>query len=245
MIRAYDSILLDNILIFISYSSIILPVPRYWIIAAERDHALALLANPAVPANSPYRPSGASDLASRCPFRPSVRAACRNLFGPGGAHRLRLRTSWLLHAAAALPVVLSLHAATPSHKASSGRETPPTTTAGNDPAAADPGDTPSASAVPPRDPGSSMIFFPPTKPSPPPDPMQTLAPYISTSRGGSGTPPSQSGGHPGNLPPAIAGAGGEQPIPIPEPATWLMLALPAAMLIAARSWRRLATYRRR
>jgi hypothetical protein len=153
--------------------------------------------------------------------------------------------SWLLHAAAALPVVLSLHAATPSHKASSGRETPPTTTAGNDPAAADLGDTPSASAVPPRDPGSSMIFFPPTKPSPPPDPMQTLAPYISTSRGGSGTPPSQSGGHPGNLPPAIAGAGGEQPIPIPEPATWLMLALPAAMLIAARSWHRLATYRRR
>ncbi len=158
---------------------------------------------------------------------------------------------WLLHAVAVLPVVLSLHAATPGQNALSSRQTPPSSTEpDSDPPTADPGAIPSASVVTPNDPGSSIISFAPSVPPPPPDPAAILAPYIVKSPGGStrgpGSPQTQSGGHPSDLPPTVTGAtGGDKPQPIPEPSTWLVLALPVVGLVLAKRQRLIAMCRRR
>ena len=117
---------------------------------------------------------------------------------------------WLLHAVVALPVVLSLHAATPGQNAPSGRQPPLSAVPDADPSASDPVAIPTTSVVPPNDPGSSIISFAPTVASPPPDPAAVLAPRIVKSPGGSPdgsvSPHTQSGGRPGDPPPMAIGA---------------------------------------
>jgi hypothetical protein len=181
-----------------------------------------------------------------------VRTACNSL------------PQWLVHAAVTLPVVVSLHAATPGQHAPSGLQTAPSSIPDADSAVPDAGSSqegpvaiPTVSVVPPDTLGSQILSFAPTVASPPPNPQTVLGPHIvkpqGGSPGGSGPSNSQSGGPSGgqqttvttssvtDVPPTvITTTGSQQALPIPEPPSWLVLALPAVALVGAKRQRRTA-----
>jgi PEP-CTERM motif len=149
---------------------------------------------------------------------------------------------WLPQIAAVLPVALPLLTATPAPHMPQDLQVPASTAGSNI--------IPSTSVTPSHNTGSSIISFAPTTPLSPSDELPPDMPSPSNSVGGPHTTPG--GGNRSDLPPVVIGIGQDlppvvigigqdQPQPVPEPSTWLVLALSAATLVVVRQRRQVAT----